>query len=103
MEEVAWKEKIMKENAKIEQDLSEEQLQEITGGCRFCEADQRKADLYSAKAQNRASLAESARTLDQPQEAKKHEFAYRVYSRLAQMYQNRIINNDRLRHVKWGE
>jgi bacteriocin-like protein len=37
------KEKTMEKNSKIEQQLSEEDLQEITGGCLACEADRLSA------------------------------------------------------------
>jgi hypothetical protein len=50
----------MKENSKIELELSEEQLHTITGGCGDCDAHQRQADDHLHNARLYGSAADHA-------------------------------------------
>jgi bacteriocin-like protein len=51
----------MEKNLQIEIELSEEQLQEITGGCVKCASDLKKFPQKLAIAQNQISLSEAAK------------------------------------------
>jgi hypothetical protein len=55
----------MKENSKIELELSEEQLHEITGGCDKCDAQMKAANDYITQAVHHHGIADHAAGLAQ--------------------------------------
>jgi hypothetical protein len=50
----------MEKYIKMEQDLNEERLQEITGGCRLCVPDKAKIAFHQGQAQNLWQLSKTA-------------------------------------------
>jgi hypothetical protein len=55
----------MQENAKLELNLSEEQLHEITGGCDTCTTQEKQADHHLWHAQAHGSVADYAQVMAQ--------------------------------------
>jgi hypothetical protein len=80
----------MEEYAKTELYLSEEQLQQITGGCGACEKDKRVRNFWDKEADISYWLAEGAAARRDPQTAAMHLKQAKANVALARRRQERI-------------
>ena len=95
MREYQLKENMMEKNIQTEQQLSEEQLQEITGGCRRCALDIVEADKQTTYATTYSNLANTALESQAHIDTDRYLRAAALHSALAQQLRNGVVDRHR--------
>jgi hypothetical protein len=80
----------MDKHAMTEQDMSEEQLQQITGGCGACEVDRLRIMHHATFANLNDSYSQIARDFEYQNAAKEYAQQARMHSLTAKLIQERI-------------
>jgi hypothetical protein len=80
----------MDEHAKTEQGLSEELLQQITGGCGRCSFDKSQITLFTERANLHLQLSQIAQDMNLHDMAREYSANAHTYSANAQQAQNKL-------------